>query len=153
MGKEDHAPILDAGRPEEEPPGEHFEEHGRQRRLSGWGLRAMMAAALGFSVYQLDVAAFSPLSSQVTRSLHVGFLLLLTYLLYPATKKANLARIAWHDAAVGVAAFALGFYHWIFEADLVARAGDRCRIGHVHTDGLDARGAERGFRSAFSWLR
>ena len=124
MGNEDHALIQDAGRPEEESPGEHFEEHGKQRTLSGWALRAVMAAALVFSTFQLVVAAFSPLSSQVTRSLHVGFLLLLTFLLYPATKKGKLDRIAWWDATLGVAAFALGFYHWIFEADLIQRAGE-----------------------------
>ncbi|HSN20735.1 MAG TPA: hypothetical protein VLS49_08665, partial [Usitatibacter sp.] len=77
----EHALIEDSGRPAEQSPGEHFEEHGKQRQLSGWAKRAVMAAALIFSVYQLEVAAFSPLSSQVTRSLHVGFLLLLTYLL------------------------------------------------------------------------
>ncbi len=120
--KGDHALIEDSG--PAEAPDEHFEEHGKQRKLSGWGLRAMMAAALAFSVFQLVVAAFSPLSSQVTRSLHVGFLLLLTYLLYPATKKGDLARIAWWDAIIAVAAFAIGFYHWIFEADLIQRAGE-----------------------------
>jgi len=120
--KSDHALIEDSG--PAEAPDEHFEEHGRQRRLSGWGLRAVMAAALCFSVYQLAIAAFSPLSSQVTRSLHVGFLLLLTFLLYPATRKGDLGRIAWWDAIVAVAAFALGFYHWIFEADLIQRAGE-----------------------------
>ena len=83
-----------------------------------------MAVAIAFSIYQLDVAAFSPLSSQVTRSLHVGFLLLLTYLLYPATKKGDLQRIAWWDVLLGAGAFALGFYHWIFEADLIQRAGE-----------------------------
>ena len=120
--KSDHALIEDTGAAD--APDEHFEEHGKQRTLSGWGLRAMMAAALAFSIFQLVVAAFSPLSSQVTRSLHVGFLLLLTYLLYPATKKGNLARIAWWDAIIAAAAFALGFYHWVFEADLIQRAGE-----------------------------
>jgi TRAP transporter 4TM/12TM fusion protein len=119
----DHASIQDAGGQHEESPGEQFEEHGKQRQLSGIAKRAVMAAALVFSVFQLDVAAFSPLSSQVTRSLHVGFLLLLTFLLYPATKKGDLKRIAWWDALVAVVAFALGFYHWIFEADLIQRAG------------------------------
>ena len=84
----------------------------------------MMAAAIAFSTFQLVVAAFSPLSSLVTRSLHVGFLLLLTYLLYPATKKGDLGRVSWYDALFGLAAFALGFYHWIFEADLIQRAGE-----------------------------
>jgi len=124
MSKDDHALIEDAGGRAEESPGEQFEEHGKQRQLSGWARRAVMAAALVFSVYQLDVAAFSPLSSQVTRSLHVGFLLLLTYLLYPATKRGDLRSIAWWDAILAMAAFALGFYHWIFEADLIQRAGE-----------------------------
>ena len=122
--KEDHGLIADLGRAGEEAPGEQFEEHGRKRSLGGWALRAVMGAALAFSAYQLVVAAFSPLSSQVTRSLHVGFLLLLTFLLYPATRKGDLSRIAWWDAILGIAAFVLGFYHWVFEADLIQRAGD-----------------------------
>ena len=103
---------------------EHFEEHGTQRKLVGMGLAAMMASALAFSTFQLTIAAFSPLSSQVTRSLHVGFLLLLTYLLYPASKHGNLARIAWYDWLLALGGFGLGFYHWIFEAELIQRSGD-----------------------------
>ncbi len=122
MGKIDHGLIEDPG--SSAAADEHFEEHGTRRKLSGWWLRAMMAAAIAFSSFQLVVAAFSPLSSQVTRSLHVGFLLLLTYLLYPATKKGDLGRVSWYDALFGLAAFALGFYHWIFEADLIQRAGE-----------------------------
>ncbi|HET9469896.1 MAG TPA: TRAP transporter fused permease subunit, partial [Usitatibacter sp.] len=49
---------------------------------------------------------------------------LLTFLLYPATKKGDLTRVAWWDAILAVAAFVLGFYHWVFEADLIQRAGD-----------------------------
>lgn len=118
----DHGLIEDTG--PTDAPDEHFEEHGVQRKLSGWGLKAMMAAALAFSTFQLVVAAFSPLSSQVTRSLHVGFLLLLTFLLYPATRKGDLARIAWWDGILALTAFVLGFYHWVFEAELIQRAGE-----------------------------
>ncbi len=122
MAKKDHALIEDAG--QADAPDEHFEEHGKQRTLSGWALRAVMAAALAFSTYQLVIAAFSPLSSQVTRSLHVGFLLLLTFLLYPVSKAADDERIAWYDWVLALGAFALGFYHWIFEADLIQRSGE-----------------------------
>ncbi|HUL95926.1 MAG TPA: TRAP transporter permease [Usitatibacter sp.] len=111
--------IADTG--PADAPDEHFEEHGVQRRLAGAGLAAMMTAALAFSTYQLFIAAFSPLSSQVTRSLHVGFLLLLTFLLYPARKAADITKIAWYDWLVAACGFALGFYHWIFEADLIQR--------------------------------
>ena len=120
--KSDHALIEDAGAAE--APGEHFEEHGKQRTLSGLALRVMMGAALAFSIYQLVIAAFSPLSSQVTRSLHVGFLLLLTFLLYPVSKRADGTRMAGYDWIAALGAFALGFYHWIFEADLIQRSGE-----------------------------
>ena len=65
---------------------EGFSEHGVQRRLGGLALKVLVAIALAFSTYQLVVAAFHPLSSIVIRSLHVGFLLTLTFILYPFAK-------------------------------------------------------------------
>ena len=110
------------------PPEHGAEEsaaHGTQRRLSGRSLQLVTAVALAFSAYQLTVAAFHPLSSLVTRSLHVGFLLTITFLLYPAFKRADkLTRISIGDGVLAILAFALGTYHWIFEAELIQRSGD-----------------------------
>ncbi len=74
--------------------------------------------AIAFSTFQIVTAAFSPLSSSVVRAVHVGFLLLITFVLHPPLRSKGLG---W---AVGVAAFAAGLYHWVFEADLVFRAGE-----------------------------
>jgi len=101
-----------------------FDETGVKRELSGRTLRLVAAAALAFSGYQLLVAAFSPLSSLVTRSLHVGFLLLLAFLIHPISAKADRHRIAWFDAVLAALAFALAYYHWVFEAALIQRSGD-----------------------------
>lgn len=101
-----------------------FQEHGMQRKLTGPVLKVLMALALCFSTFQLIVAAFSPLSSLVTRSLHVGFLLMITFLLYPAFKHGKLDRVPWYDWLLAAAGFALGTYQWMFEADLIQRAGD-----------------------------
>jgi TRAP transporter 4TM/12TM fusion protein len=95
----------------------------RARQLAGAGRLAIMAGALTFSAFQLTIAAISPLSSQVTRSLHVAFLLLLAYLLYPGARRASQYTIPWYDWVLALGAFALGFYHWAFEADLIQRAG------------------------------
>ena len=81
-------------------------------------------AALAFSTYQLFIAAFSPLSSLVTRSLHVGFLLLLTFLIYPVGKNAARDRIVWYDLGLAALGFALACYHWMFEGALIQRSGD-----------------------------
>lgn len=114
----DHAAAPDHGQ-------EAFSEHGVQRRLGGRALQALTALALAFSTYQLIVAAFHPLSSLVTRSLHVGFLLALTFILYPPFRHAaRLSRIGLVDTLIAIGAFLLATYHWVFEAELIERAGD-----------------------------
>ncbi|MEO8937427.1 MAG: TRAP transporter permease [Burkholderiaceae bacterium] len=74
--------------------------------------------AIVFSVFQIVTAAFSPLSSQVVRAVHVGFLMLLVFALYPPLRSKPLG---W---AVGLVGFAIGVYHWVFEGDLIQRAGE-----------------------------
>jgi TRAP transporter 4TM/12TM fusion protein len=101
-----------------------FDETGVKRTLTGLAAKTVAGVALAFSTYQLLIAAFSPLSSLVTRSLHVGFLMLLAFLIYPVGRKASRDRIVWYDAAIALLAFALAFYQWVFEADLIQRSGD-----------------------------
>ena len=108
----------------EEAPAQDFSEHGVQRRLDGLALRLLTGLALVFSLYQLMVAAFHPFSSLVTRAFHVGFLVSLTFLLYPAWKRAELSRVAPSDWLLAVIGFALSSYQWFFEGDLIQRAGD-----------------------------
>ena len=101
-----------------------FSEHGVQRRLGDGPMKVVVAVALAFSTYQLVMAAFHPLSSLVMRSLHVSFLVLLTFLLYPMFQRGKLTRIPWYDWILAAAGFALGFYQWVFEGELIQRAGD-----------------------------
>ena len=88
----------------------------------GWGHLAY-AIALAFAVFQLYVAAFNYLPSQVVRGVHVGFLLLLSFgLIGNFTAKSAFGRaIGW---LFGGAGFLCGLYQWIFYADLIARDGD-----------------------------
>jgi TRAP transporter 4TM/12TM fusion protein len=102
-----------------------FEEHGHhQRQLVGWAARIAMLAALSFSTYQIVVAAFHPFSSLVIRAIHVSFLVMLIFVFYPAGKGGNRKNIPWYDVLLAVVGFALGFYHLVFEGDLIERSGD-----------------------------
>ncbi len=101
-----------------------FDETGIKRELRGVAWKIVAGTALAFSSYQLFIAAFSPLSSLVARSLHVGFLLLLSFLIYPIGKRADRHKIAWYDALLAALGFALAFYHWVYEAQLIQRSGD-----------------------------
>src|SRR6202035_2897212 len=88
----------------------------------GWGHLAYAVGIL-LAGFQLYVAAFNYLPSQVVRGVHVGFLILLTFgLVGNFTAKGNIGRAAgW---LVGSAGLLCGLYQWIFYADLIARAGD-----------------------------
>ncbi|MBK8402339.1 MAG: TRAP transporter permease [Propionivibrio sp.] len=106
------------------PEPSDFEEHGHQRQLAGWTARLAMLAALAFSGYQIIVAAFHPFSSLVVRALHVSFLVMLIFVFYPARKGKSRSVVPWQDVLLALAGFSLGFYHFVFEADLIERAGD-----------------------------
>ena len=85
--------------------------------------RSIMLTALLFSVFQIITAAFSPLSSSVVRALHVGFLLLLVFQLYNARGQRGAGGGLAGYVLAGLS-FVLAFYHWVFEADLIQRAGE-----------------------------
>jgi len=91
---------------------------------------AIFWAAIAFSTYQLWMAAFHPLSSQVIRALHVGFVLLMVFALFPPLggRSALWRGLGW---VLGILGFATGLYQWIFESDLTARAGELTRADWV----------------------
>ncbi|EZQ18061.1 C4-dicarboxylate ABC transporter [Pseudomonas sp. G11-1] len=91
--------------------------------------KALFYVALLFSCYQIITAAFHPVSTQVLRAGHVGFLLMLVYLSYPLRGKARPWQpLAWVLALAGMATF---FYQWYFEADLIQRSGDLTSLDMV----------------------
>src|SRR3954451_24760259 len=60
----------------------------------GWG-RLAYAIGIAFAAFQLYVAAFNYLPSQVVRGVHVGFLLLMSFgLVANFTTRTNLGRAA-----------------------------------------------------------
>ncbi|ODN68632.1 TRAP transporter permease [Methylobrevis pamukkalensis] len=88
---------------------------------TGGGAKLLFAIAIAFSAFQLWTAAYAPLPSQVVRSVHVGFLMLLLFGLVANAHPRLGARALWW--ALGLVGFAIGFYHWIFYNDLILRAG------------------------------
>jgi len=79
--------------------------------------------ALAFSAFQLVTAAFSPVSTTVVRALHVGFLFLLIYCQYDL-RGVKQERPGWLGIALGLCGLGLAFYHWIYEGELILRAGE-----------------------------
>jgi len=98
------------------------EHHQGLTAATGDWPKALFYAALLFSSFQILTAAFPLVSTQVLRSFHVGFLLLLVFLSYPAFGQ----RQTWQPLAwlLGLAGMATAVYQLVFEADLIQRSGD-----------------------------
>ena len=98
---------------------EHHE--GLSASPSSWP-KALFAVALLFSIFQIVTAAFHPVSTQVLRAVHVGFLLLVVFISIPAFGRGRpFQPLGW---LLGLAGMATAAYQWYFEADLIQRSGD-----------------------------
>ncbi|TPN41733.1 TRAP transporter permease [Mesorhizobium sp. B1-1-6] len=84
--------------------------------------KAAFLIAVAFSVFQIYVAAYGSIPSQVVRAMHVGFLLLLGFGLIANLRTRSLPAKAvfW---ALGVLGFGTGLYNWVFYTDLIRRSG------------------------------
>ncbi len=103
-------------------------EHGFPEGFGpGWWGHLAYWIGIAFATFQLYVAAFNYLPSQVVRGVHVGFLVFLTFgLIANFTAKSDFGRaLGW---LIGGAGFFCGLYQWIFYADLIARDGDPTRL-------------------------
>ncbi|HOV03609.1 MAG TPA: TRAP transporter fused permease subunit, partial [Kaistiaceae bacterium] len=100
-----------------ETPSPTHDHHDRAHRR-----RLVYALGICFSVFQLFVSAWAILPSQVVRSVHVGFLLALVYVILATDEHVSRPTkvFAWIAAVVG---FSTGLYQWYFYADLLLRAG------------------------------
>src|ERR1700749_4774173 len=103
-------------------------EHGFPEGFGpGWWAHLAYAVGIAFAAFQLYVAAFNYLPSQVVRGIHVGFLILLSFgLIANFTAKSDFGRaVGW---LIGGAGFLCGLYQWIFYAALIGRDGDPTKV-------------------------
>ncbi|TIN07416.1 TRAP transporter permease [Mesorhizobium sp.] len=88
----------------------------------GFAGKAAFLIAIAFSVFQIYIAAYGSLPSQVVRAMHVGFLLLLGFGLIANLRATSTpAKAAFWT--LGLLGFGTGLYNWVFYADLIRRSG------------------------------
>jgi len=92
----------------------------RIREFEGAVKWFVYAVALGMGLFQLYTAAFGILDTLLQRSLHLGFALVLIFLLYPASKKKP-ERYWSLDLILVLCSFAVTIYVWVSYDYLIAR--------------------------------
>jgi len=95
----------------------------RFRDLGGFWKWAVFAVAVAMSLYQLYTAGFGLLNAHVQRSLHLAFILALTFLLFPFRRKTKTAGVPLYDLLLAVAGAAVGVYILYDYQEIVLRAG------------------------------
>ncbi|TPK41325.1 TRAP transporter permease [Mesorhizobium sp. B2-5-4] len=104
------------------PPGEEQVEGLPPGFGDGIAGKAAFAIAVAFSAFQIYIAAYGSLPSQVVRAMHVGFLLLLGFALIANLRATSLPAKAFFWA-LGLLGFGTGLYNWVFYTDLIRRSG------------------------------
>lgn len=102
-----------------------YDKESAYRRLKGTQRRIVSVVAILFSLFQLYTAIMGILPAQLQRSIHLSFVLVLVFLLYPASGKNRKDAFGWIDivfAALG--AFVCLYLTFNFKA-LLLRAGDQ----------------------------
>lgn len=99
------------------------------RDLSGIVGKIVFFSLLAFSLYQIYFTVIYQIPAQMHRSIHLGFALMLIFLLFPARKK-NLERgkLGWYDYVLALLSVGIGAYWPLNYDQIVARAGEMTQV-------------------------
>ena len=123
------APVSAAGAEmsdeEKEKLLEQFDKESKTRKFGSPVLKkAYRIFAILVTLYHLIFASGLYMPETLKhRSIHVGMILILAFMLYPATKKASRKVIAWYDYVLMALAAAVPIYMCIDYVNIINRAG------------------------------
>lgn len=100
-----------------------YDSEARFRRLTGKPATIVAAVAVGLSLFQLYTAGTGALEALKQRSVHLTFIMVLAFLLYPAREKSDKAKPTWVDwLLAGATILTIGYLFYNFQG-LVLRNG------------------------------
>ena len=102
---------------------EKYEISARRRKLKGIAYLIVKLIAIAFSVFQFYTIGFGLFPPQIQRPIHVGFAMLLIFLLVPPFKRARKDAIPFYDIILSILVILVFLYPVIFYKQLVLRAG------------------------------
>lgn len=102
-----------------------YDTEQRFRSLLGAWHWVVFCLSVAMSLFQLYTAGFGLLDAHEQRSIHLAFILGLTFLLFPfkRTKKSQTASVPWYDLLIGTVGVAVGLYISFDYQNIVLRAG------------------------------
>ena len=100
-----------------------YDKEANYRQFKGWLDTGIRWLCILFSAFHLYTAAFGAFAPQIQRSVHLGFVLSLVYLLYPAKSGADLKKLPWYDVLLALlGALVCAYIVWNYDV-IVLEAG------------------------------
>ena len=108
-----------------------YDKESVYRSFKGWLDIFIKILCIAFSAFHLYTAATTPFAPQIQRAVHLGFVLTLIYLLYPARATGNMTKLAWYDAILAIAgAVVCGYIVWQYDI-IVLDAGPATELDFI----------------------
>lgn len=108
-----------------------YDKESVYRSFKGWLDIFIKILCIAFSAFHLYTAATAPFAPQIQRAVHLGFVLTLIYLLYPARATGNMNKLAWYDAILAIAgAVVCGYIVWQYDI-IVLDAGPATELDFI----------------------
>lgn len=85
--------------------------------------RFISIIAVVFSLYHLYTSVLGAPATLKHRSIHIAFVLVLIFLLYPASKKANRHKLSWYDALLAILSVSTTVYIFVDYLGIIQRGG------------------------------
>ena len=94
------------------------------RKLKGYWPHLITVLCVIWSFGQLYTAAFGVFPSTLQRAPHVGFALVLIYILYAVSRKRKSETVPWNDLIMIMLSAGVALYHVFFYEDIINKAGN-----------------------------
>ncbi|MBP1970960.1 TRAP transporter 4TM/12TM fusion protein [Virgibacillus natechei] len=103
----------------------HLDElEGSDRTLFGWMAMITLILAVSMSLFHLYTAGIDMLPRMQQNAIHLGFALMLIFLIFPYKKKLGQKSIPWYDIIFAIMGASVGIYIVTISADLVGKVGN-----------------------------
>ncbi len=100
-----------------------YEAESRFRKFTGNMGKLVAGICIALSIFHLYTAGFGVLEAIKQRNIHLTFVLVLSFLLYPSGAKGSANRITWWDWILVALSVSVGTYLMVIYDDLANRGG------------------------------
>jgi TRAP transporter 4TM/12TM fusion protein len=103
---------------------EKYDKESKTRKFESKMIaKAMYWIAILIAMYHFITSFIGYPATHLHRSLHVGLMLFMAFLIYPATKKSSRGKAAWYDIVLSVLSLSVVVYIWTDYAGFINRMG------------------------------